>query len=62
MACTKLLLVTNHSVILLVLQPYTKILEKPTKRRSTKPTRLNLTEPMYMDMANSLANSIYSFY
>ena len=41
---------------LTILQPYTKILEQPTKRRPTKPTRLNLKEPMYMDMANSLAN------
>ena len=40
---------------LTVLQPYTKILNQPTKRRPTKPTRLNLIEPMYMDMANSLA-------
>ena len=41
---------------LTVLQPYTKILEQPTKRRPTKPARLNLKQPMYMDMANSLAN------
>ena len=41
---------------LTVLQPYTKILNQPTKRRPTKPTRLNLIEPMYMDMANTLAS------
>ena len=41
---------------LITLQPYTKILEQPTKRRPTKPTRLNLKEPMYMDMTSSLAN------
>ena len=41
---------------LTTLQPYTKILEQPTKRRPTKPTRLNLKEPMYMDMASSLVN------
>ena len=29
---------------LTILQPYTKILEQPTKRRPTKPTRLNLKE------------------
>ena len=46
---------------LTILQPYTKILEQPTKRRPTKPTRLNLKEPMYMDMANSLANQSILF-
>ena len=45
---------------LTILQPYTKILDQPTKRRPTKPTRLNLKEPMYMDMTNSLAQSILS--
>ena len=47
---------------LTILQPYTKILEQPTKRRPTKPTRLNLKEPMYMDMENtdSMAQSILS--
>ena len=46
---------------LTILQPYTKILEQPTKRRPTKPTRLNLKEPMYMEMANSLANQSILF-
>ena len=38
---------------LTILQPYTKIQNLPTipnKRRPTKPLRLHLTEPMYMDM------------
>ena len=43
---------------LTILQPYTKILEQPTKRLPTKPPRLNLKEPMYMDMTNSLAQTI----
>ena len=41
---------------LTILQPYTKILEQPTKRRPTKPTRLNLREPMYMEMTKSLGH------
>ena len=45
----------NKSIChLTILQPYTKILEQSTKRRPTKPTRLNLKESMYMNMANSL--------
>ena len=39
------------------LQPYTKIQNLPTipnKRRPTKPLRLHLTEPMYMDMATNI--------
>ena len=42
---------------LTVLQPYTKIRNLPTNhnnRRPTKPMRLNLTEPLYIDMANNI--------
>ena len=46
LACNK---VNCH---LTVLQPYTKIQNKtsPKPRRPTKPLRLNLTEPLYIDM------------
>ena len=37
------------------LYPYTKIQLQTPNRRPTKPTRLNLPEPMYMDMGNHLA-------
>ena len=42
---------------LTVLQPYTKIQNLPTinkSRKPTKPLRLNLTEPMYIDVANNI--------
>ena len=40
-----------------VLQPYTKIQILPTTNQSKKPTkplRLHLTEPLYIDMANNM--------
>ena len=40
---------------LTILQPYTKIQNIPgNKRRPTKPLRLHLNKPMYMDMANNI--------
>ena len=40
---------------LTILHPFAKILNQPTKRRPTKPIRLNLIEPMNIDMAIHLA-------
>ena len=43
---------------LIVLKPYTKIQNIPIsttiKRRPTKPLRINISEPFYMDMANNV--------
>ena len=50
----KILACNKANCHLSVLQPYTKIHNKPSPkpRRPTKPLRLNLTEPLYIDMSN----------
>ena len=50
----KILACNKANCHLSVLQPYTKIQNKPSPkpRRPTKPLRLNLIEPLYLDMTN----------